>query len=142
VSLDEAFAYAGALGVHPARLIAPRDNTPVNVFPGEPAVEGHIFRAWLRAHAYVRPDDVDYLPAGVDAEEWISRWKWTIYGVVDSTQRLINALEEAIDPDSEAAEVVRDRMAAANEELQGLFRVMAERDDHRPVGRRRIHRAA
>jgi transcriptional regulator with XRE-family HTH domain len=141
VSLDDAFAYAGALGVHPSRLIAPLDNTPVEVWPGNP-VDGHIFRAWLRANAFVRPDDAEYFPAEVDCDEWLKRCQTTIRVVAHSTQQLIDSVDDAIDADSEAAEAVRDRMEAANAALESFARTLAERENPRPVARQRVRRAA
>ena len=51
VSLDEAFAYASVLGVQPFQLMAAPSNTPVEVSP-DYVLEGHMFRAWLRGHAW------------------------------------------------------------------------------------------
>jgi transcriptional regulator with XRE-family HTH domain len=142
VTLDEAFAYAGVLGAQPSRMMAPINGTPVLVWSGEPPVDGHIFRAWIRGKAFVRPDDVDYYPAEVDIDEWIERCRTTILYWTARTQEIIDACGDAIDPDSEAAWTILDRIDAANDALDQFFRVMAERDDPRPVARERVRRAA
>ncbi len=141
VSLDDAFAYAGALGVHPSSLMAPLDNTPVEVRPGE-VVEGNLFRAWLRAQAFVRPDDVPYFPAEVDADQWLTRCQTSLTLIIRTTQQMLDAVEDAIDPESEAAQAAGDRLDAANAALIEFARVLAERDNPRPVSRRRVRNAA
>ncbi len=102
VSLDDAFSYAATLGVQPSAMIAPRDATPVQITATE-SVDGHIFRAWLRGHTYIRPEDVPYFPAEVDIDEWVKRWKVDIHLVLSEMQKLVDALGEAIDPDAESA---------------------------------------
>ena len=122
--------------------MAPIDSRPVEVWPGGEIVDGHMFRGWLRGQAWIRPDDADYFPAEVDADEWVERQETSVRAVFHSTRELINALEEAIDPDSEVAAAVRDRMAAANAQLDAFYRVMAERVAARPVSRQRVRGAA
>lgn len=142
VSLDDAFLYAARLGVHPTTLLAPMDESPVEVAPGE-LVDGHLFRAWIRGHAWVRPDDVDHFSAGVDLDEWIKRGETQIHRVVYSTGQildrmavlvqLVDRFRDGDDADKlvtrlkAAADAVTPRLKAGSHELSELNAVMAER---------------
>ncbi len=156
VTLDDAFHYAAVLGVQPSALIAPRDSTPVQITAID-SVDGHIFRAWLRGHTFVRPDDVDYFPAEVDLDEWVRRWKTQIPLVIDSTGAILDAvgvlmgLVARFDDGDDANELVKGLRAVsehlgpkvdkANRELDALYRVLRERNDARPANRQRVRPA-
>lgn len=137
VSLDDAFAYAGTLGVHPSVLMAPMDSTPVQVSPGD-VIDGHLMRAWLRGHAYVRPDGVDYFPPGVDFDEWINRWNWEIIRLIKALEDVLAAVEEAVAPESEPAKHLLDRLDGLRSVLEQLQHVQRERNDQSSASRKRI----
>ncbi len=89
----------------------------------------------------MRPDGIEHFSGEVNDDEWIRRWKVSIHDVVATTQQLVDALEDAIDPESEAAAYVRAAVSAANAKLDDYTRAMREREDPRPLKRRRIRAA-
>jgi transcriptional regulator with XRE-family HTH domain len=84
ISLDEAFALCASLGASPLALLS-QDNSPVEVAPGE-FIDGAMFRQWLRGNAWVRPDDLDYIPAEVDPESWARRVDTSLKQVIRRNQ--------------------------------------------------------
>lgn len=100
-----------------------------------------MFRQWLRGNAWVRPDDVDYMPAEVDTDGWEARLETGIRQMIRRSQDLLDALEPFVDPDSEAAAAARACLEAANAEIEGFARAVAERRSSRPVRSQRIRAA-
>jgi len=139
IGLDEALAICATLGVSPLALLS--QDSPIEVAPGE-IIDGAVFRQWLRGNAWVRPDNLDYIPAEVDIENWTRRVNSSIQQVIRCNQALLDALEPFIDPDSEAAASARKCLDAANAEIDGFARAVAERSSARAIAPQRIRRAA
>ena len=120
-----------------------QDNSPIEVAPGE-VIGGAMFRQWVRGNAWVRPDDLDYIPAEADAESWARRVDTSLKQVIRRNQALLDALEPFIDSDSdsEAAASARECLDAANAEIDGLARAVAERSSARAIAPQRIRGAA
>ena len=112
----------------------------MEVRPGE-IVYGHIFRAWLKGNAWIRPDGVEYSAADVDSAAWIKRVHTSAQALFHAHQQMLEAVEEAI-PASEARAAARDRLDAANTAREEFARAFAEREDGRPLSRQRIRKAA
>lgn len=139
VTLDEAIAISATLGVSPLSLIS-SDNAAIEVVRGE-ILDGFRFRQWLRGNAWVRPDDVAYMPAEVDAESWEKRQETSIqHTILSTTQKLLDAVDSLIQSPSnpEAVAKASKCLDVANAALLGHARAVAERSASRPVARLRI----
>jgi transcriptional regulator with XRE-family HTH domain len=141
VTLDEAVAIAASLGASPLHLLAPTDATPVKAAPKE-LVNGHVFRAWLRGTGWVRPDDVDYIPAEVDEDQWWKRCDTSVKVLFHAHRELLESISDVIDPASESAAVIEDCMQKAEASIAEFADAYAERSNHRPLRAQRVRKAA
>jgi transcriptional regulator with XRE-family HTH domain len=121
LSLDDAVAYAAALGASFVHMVCPLDRTELVALGSKMAVPSVEVRDWIRGQRSLRPEDERTLVMESPDEEWMARQHVYLDVAINRMQAVLDALALG---DQEG---VKELTPSANEALVRLRRESADR---------------
>ncbi len=121
LSLDDAMAYAAALGASFTHMVCPLDNAEPVALASKLVLPSRQVRDWIKHGRALRPEDSRTVVLESPDEEWMARQHVYLNVILDRVQALVDAV---VDDERDAVDNITD---AINDALEKQRAEMKER---------------